>query len=193
MNIENICKETRPVLGECGLTSQEIEHFLRFTRVVLLNAYMHGSSKLLNGDILVVNVKRKHLHETKIRATLCFVPYQSSLSFDHNPGASFSALLNLFDDRVQLCELKLHQMPADPLAMFGPATWADRAKITESFVATDLGSSSFVAGDPSMCQQCGAEDPKPKSCGRCHRSYYCSVECQRSNWEVHKKVCRAPE
>lgn len=37
------------------------------------------------------------------------------------------------------------------------------------------------------CKVCGKEDAK--KCGKCHRVFYCSVECQRQDWKSHKKTC----
>jgi hypothetical protein len=31
-----------------------------------------------------------------------------------------------------------------------------------------------------------------KRCSRCHRVYYCSTECQRSDWSQHKVICLLP-
>lgn len=41
----------------------------------------------------------------------------------------------------------------------------------------------------SFCQAPGAL----KSCGRCRKATYCSKECQRMHWIIHKLVCSAPE
>ena len=47
------------------------------------------------------------------------------------------------------------------------------------------------------CRMCGSvkakEDGKPlMKCARCRRVRYCSVECQRRDWQEHKKTCRKP-
>nr|XP_060642270.1 putative protein MSS51 homolog, mitochondrial [Anolis sagrei ordinatus] len=43
------------------------------------------------------------------------------------------------------------------------------------------------------CKKLPESLPDPKSlrrCKRCQNVYYCSSECQRANWPVHKKVCK---
>ncbi|XP_077172160.1 putative protein MSS51 homolog, mitochondrial isoform X2 [Paroedura picta] len=43
------------------------------------------------------------------------------------------------------------------------------------------------------CKQLPESLPNPKSlrrCKRCQNVYYCSSECQRANWPVHKKFCK---
>ena len=45
-------------------------------------------------------------------------------------------------------------------------------------------------GDPPSCAICGATE-KLQACGGCHFVYYCSRECQKSDWKKHKKVCVA--
>lgn len=38
-----------------------------------------------------------------------------------------------------------------------------------------------------ICNSCGKE--AEKRCSTCGDVFYCSVECQRSDWSMHKKVC----
>ncbi len=52
-----------------------------------------------------------------------------------------------------------------------------------------------VKPDTDMCFMCGArqKEIRPasmKTCGRCKKAYYCSVNCQRRHWERwHKTEC----
>lgn len=39
------------------------------------------------------------------------------------------------------------------------------------------------------CKVCGKQDAK--KCGKCHRVFYCSVECQRKDWKSHKEACNS--
>lgn len=41
----------------------------------------------------------------------------------------------------------------------------------------------------SCCASCKKTAQNLKRCGRCRTVVYCSVECQRSHWVQHKKVC----
>lgn len=42
------------------------------------------------------------------------------------------------------------------------------------------------------CQGClKKSDTKLLCCGRCQFAYYCNSECQRSDWKVHKALCKA--
>jgi hypothetical protein len=38
------------------------------------------------------------------------------------------------------------------------------------------------------CGGCATSEAK-KRCGACQMQFYCSVECQRAHWKVHKKTC----
>ena len=42
---------------------------------------------------------------------------------------------------------------------------------------------------PPTCAHCGADTMKV--CGRCQRTRYCSVTCQRGAWPQHRATCRA--
>ena len=42
-----------------------------------------------------------------------------------------------------------------------------------------------------LCAFCGKSDERVVSkCARCKKVTYCSVECQRSDWNIHKRVCK---
>jgi MYND finger len=48
---------------------------------------------------------------------------------------------------------------------------------------------------PCACPSCNNVEESVKQfkkCSRCHRVAYCSRECQRANWKVHKKGCQWP-
>jgi hypothetical protein len=56
---------------------------------------------------------------------------------------------------------------------------------------------SVRATELRICSKCGKTEDEPgmtafKRCARCKTQYYCSPECQRSDWPKHKKGCRAP-
>ena len=48
-----------------------------------------------------------------------------------------------------------------------------------------------------MCALCGKEEEAGgaplKACARCKVQKYCSKECQKADWKMHKKTCVAPE
>ncbi|KAK1764628.1 hypothetical protein QBC33DRAFT_497166 [Phialemonium atrogriseum] len=51
---------------------------------------------------------------------------------------------------------------------------------------------SFSQAAPSvhnLCNMCESEGTK--ACGKCGDAYYCSAECQRSDWPMHKILCKA--
>ncbi len=51
---------------------------------------------------------------------------------------------------------------------------------------------------PSTNKQCGncfqpaSTEKMLKTCGKCKTAYYCSLECQKTAWPTHKKVCQPP-
>ena len=55
----------------------------------------------------------------------------------------------------------------------------------------DTGSDAPSMAPPS-CMQCGkeaTEDVPLKRCGKCHTTQYCSRECQKASWPIHKTFC----
>ena len=43
------------------------------------------------------------------------------------------------------------------------------------------------------CASCGIASTDLKKCSSCKRTKYCSVECQKRHWKVHKKICKSSE
>ncbi|KAJ7064718.1 hypothetical protein C8F01DRAFT_1127849 [Mycena amicta] len=81
-------------------------------------------------------------------------------------------------------ELLRHMLlPAGPvLEALGGETWLDNRKM--NFKAQQR-----VA---KGCRTCGAREPLVTlmRCNNCKYIYYCSKECQKSNWKHHKVECR---
>ncbi len=40
------------------------------------------------------------------------------------------------------------------------------------------------------CGNCGVSKPNMSQCSACKAVHYCSRECQKKNWALHKKVCK---
>lgn len=47
-----------------------------------------------------------------------------------------------------------------------------------------------VVDEDSRCVLCMKKSPNLKRCASCRSVIYCSVECQRSHWALHKTVCK---
>ena len=49
-------------------------------------------------------------------------------------------------------------------------------------------------GKPGPNTKCHGSQTIPESrlrqCGRCHKAYYCKIECQKKAWRQHKTQCR---
>lgn len=41
-----------------------------------------------------------------------------------------------------------------------------------------------------FCASCGALPEKLKNCSRCRTVWYCSEDCQRRHWPLHKGHCK---
>ena len=41
----------------------------------------------------------------------------------------------------------------------------------------------------ATCKKTGSEAENLKRCAKCQTTYYCSRDCQKADWKVHKKVC----
>lgn len=61
------------------------------------------------------------------------------------------------------------------------------ANLLASWVATVADPSERV----KICSVCNKyEKGKQKRCTRCKARWYCSVDCQKSDWETHRFNCK---
>ena len=44
--------------------------------------------------------------------------------------------------------------------------------------------------DNPACEAAAAPSAQLLKCARCKRTHYCSRECQKADWSVHKLTCR---
>lgn len=44
-----------------------------------------------------------------------------------------------------------------------------------------------------QCTQCETKMEKPRKCSKCRSVLYCSQECQKKNWPIHKRICHQVE
>lgn len=68
-----------------------------------------------------------------------------------------------------------------------------RAALSPLFAPADkssAGSLEMKSAAP-MCGKCGKEGKALKQCARCRKVAYCSKECQRLDWKVHRNACSA--
>ena len=53
----------------------------------------------------------------------------------------------------------------------------------------------YLLGDVPLCEQCVKSSQELeigmqlKYCARCHNTLYCSIDCQKKDWGVHKYIC----
>jgi hypothetical protein len=58
---------------------------------------------------------------------------------------------------------------------------------------TDEGPEKRIEANLTHCAHCklpASEERKLKACSRCHTRRYCSTECQRRDWALHRKECQ---
>ena len=70
------------------------------------------------------------------------------------------------------------------LKMFGAAS-AKSAKVAREEVH-----GQYAGGNFKQCQKCESYDRDTKRCTGCYLVWYCSSDCQKSDWENHKEQCR---
>lgn len=54
-------------------------------------------------------------------------------------------------------------------------------------------SAQQMIDDADQCATCGKAESlvgRLKKCAVCHKTHYCSRECQKADWKKHKKICK---
>ncbi|KAF1992674.1 hypothetical protein P154DRAFT_411367, partial [Amniculicola lignicola CBS 123094] len=46
----------------------------------------------------------------------------------------------------------------------------------------------IMANNSHLCEQCN--NPGTLRCGECHQSHYCSKVCQKTDFKLHKLLCK---
>eukprot|EP01094_Clydonella_sp_ATCC50884_P011038 TRINITY_DN20839_c0_g1_i1.p1 TRINITY_DN20839_c0_g1~~TRINITY_DN20839_c0_g1_i1.p1 ORF type:complete len:295 (-),score=62.46 TRINITY_DN20839_c0_g1_i1:112-996(-) len=135
-------------------------------------------------------------HRDKFEAT------SFPMCFPHGSGTFASKRrtpLFLFD-----CARRMEQLSSsNPLLYFPYLVWANLMRMAAQNIASATPEEACTV-DPRglvlflrhhFCLHCGVDSsdpPKPiKRCARCSVAGYCSRECQRKDWPLHKTRCQA--
>lgn len=65
-----------------------------------------------------------------------------------------------------------------------------KAPFTRQPLKVEKSAASYADKGLSACHYCQKGLENLKACGACKKTRYCSRECQKSDFKVHKKVCK---
>ena len=66
---------------------------------------------------------------------------------------------------------------------------SSRQRAVEALVSR--GKQEVVASTKHMCEECGSVSATRLKACTCKRVFYCSRECQKTHWKIHREVCTA--
>jgi len=87
----------------------------------------------------------------------------------------------------------LLNLPLDPVRSFGRSKWDEMKLENRATQWTHCADSKQSFGQPDACGACGIKTGTMKRCSACDFIWYCSEECQKSHWNIHKPTCRILE
>eukprot|EP00004_Rigifila_ramosa_P015510 TRINITY_DN3604_c0_g1_i1.p1 TRINITY_DN3604_c0_g1~~TRINITY_DN3604_c0_g1_i1.p1 ORF type:complete len:1313 (+),score=242.86 TRINITY_DN3604_c0_g1_i1:582-3941(+) len=100
----------------------------------------------------------------------------------HRNNAITPAMFNLFKSE---------------LSSLGPQASAAAMLLTAANAAAVLpgnsGAGKSAAVPVQFCAHCQQSKPDMQRCTRCRTVLYCSKDCQRADWKVHKALCKEPQ
>lgn len=82
--------------------------------------------------------------------------------------------------------------PQELLARFPFETISPSSPIFEYFIKLAYGEHNIQkdSAPTKICRTCAKQDCK-KRCAHCKKVYYCSPECQKADWKIHKPNCKS--
>jgi hypothetical protein len=101
--------------------------------------------------------------------------------FDLHTGAhGFGSKVN---DQTMLTYLRRFGVPENRIQELGLKTNAI------DWTSVEPGTSTRKVGDRKICTSCRKKTSECKACSKCSIVPYCSKECQKSDWPIHKLFC----
>jgi tetratricopeptide (TPR) repeat protein len=64
-----------------------------------------------------------------------------------------------------------------------------KSQLSQFVSLASIGKKERNLTDPTKCTVCHTSGVKISRCGRCKKTWYCGVVCQRADWPVHKPNC----
>ncbi|XP_026193698.1 uncharacterized protein LOC34624050 [Cyclospora cayetanensis] len=132
-----------------------------------INAYIDSVGRIKG---LPTNARATRICSTDIRGD-CFL----SCVFDDEENFQ----------RVNCGESTFQELMQNPPDAKG--RWSETQAAMQLLQQT--GQAKLEAPSKPKCENCGKEEGPLKRCGRCGKSCYCSTECQREDWPLHKRTC----
>lgn len=96
------------------------------------------------------------------------IPTQTPLYTVNQPGSQVKDLTLRVDKEAKTLELAIALTTGE----YSCSTWNVELQLVEQ-----------------ECVKCKKTGEKMKKCGRCGTANYCSPECQKSHWPLHKAFC----
>lgn len=90
------------------------------------------------------------------------------------------------------CRLSLIDPNAAPSMLFFSLQNANRARTAVACGSPTCQEAVGMAhrkAIENVCYVCDAEINTQRTCGKCHKRRYCGVECQKTDWPIHKFNC----
>nr|QBK93491.1 MAG: MYND finger protein [Pithovirus LCPAC404] len=124
--------------------------------------------------IICVNFHEDEFMVFKIRENVCDMVMKKKIIKVKTLWYS-NGKITEYIHRVKTAHIKKHQISR------ATTIFSESPEIIDKFIYTS---------EKYICGCCGESGEKMKKCSVCKLVYYCSVKCQKKNWNLHQKVCR---
>lgn len=170
--------------------------FARYFELLMKQVYVACSEVIKEGGVCLVHTKKSEIFESQLRTVLSWIPPDQYATMqppelvepflsgvDMEPGQKFGFVGLLYDAEKMVDIIQFKGIVVDPSVFFGADVWNARPARSYCAQAPDAAGRAV----PYMCSKCSAR--ASERCGRCRVAYYCSRECQKADWRVHKTWC----
>lgn len=138
--------------------------------------------------------QKKEDSETRIKIKKLIQKYISKREAAMSESAKFEELVSTLSAGRDLIERRLLSTPTSHGSKTGIGYWGlpqcdNKAQFKECYEADKI-VNFITVNKENWCRLCTKTSSESLSrCSRCKNVWYCSVDCQKMHWRVHKKTC----
>jgi len=170
-----------------------VREVLKFNDSDLLRE-IAGHSQAYTESLVFLALRMIHRHPLSLLETEKFYsPLQMAEQPQFNACKEIIKVLRLTPKDISSTPfptLLLQSLPSKHQEIYGPYNTVCQLIKHMKYDKAELVEIEAVLKPARKCDVCSSLPAKP--CARCKRAFYCSAECQRSEWKKHKKTCKAP-